>query len=370
MSGAQTIRKAFDVPYSKALSKDGEFEAIVSVFGNVDLVNDRMMKGSFERTLKERGYPAIVYSHRWELVPMGVPLKAEEVEGFSFKNDAGDSITIDGLYIHGELFVDANQTARETHAALTRKGGDGRAALREFSFAFTPVKWSFEEDEEKGITVRNLEDVDLFEVGPTLVGANPETQLVAAKALAKARAGEKLDDKEFEALAGYVPTWDAHTLAHELDARARAGDGTKGVVAFREATALPPETAWDSDAERARADEDDLRAMSVFYDELDDGKSRFYGIHHRADSGHPVVWRGVRGAMRSLLAGAYPIPAKDKRAAYDHLAGHYSQFEKEPPEFRSAPLDESDLKSIFGDLDDAPVVDSKSAFDLLTIAPR
>src|SRR5687768_1326736 len=41
----------------------GTFEAIVSVFGNVDYAGDRVMPGAFERTLKERGLPPIYWNH-------------------------------------------------------------------------------------------------------------------------------------------------------------------------------------------------------------------------------------------------------------------------------------------------------------------
>lgn len=145
----------------KALPQDGPgiFEAYVSVFGNVDTVGDRMLKGAFARTLVERGLPPIIWSHQWELPPIGKTLTATEDDR--------------GLLVKGQLFIDDNSTAREVYVAM-REG-----ALREFSFAFEVRSSRFVD--EDGATVREITDVELFEVGPTLVGANPETELVGVK---------------------------------------------------------------------------------------------------------------------------------------------------------------------------------------------
>jgi hypothetical protein len=55
--------------------------------------------------------------------------------------------------------------------------------------------------------------------------------------------------------------------------------------------------------------------------------------HHRADG--TLVWNGVAAAMTRLLHPATDIPDTDRRGVYNHLAAHYRQFDKEPPEFRS-----------------------------------
>lgn len=146
----------------KALPQDGPgiFEAYVSVFGNVDSVGDVMIKGAFERTLMTRGLPPIVWSHQWEMPPIGKSLAATE--------------DVRGLLVKGQLFIDDNDTAREVYVAM-REG-----ALREFSFAFEVMRSNMKTLDD-GSTVREITDVELYEVGPTLVGANPETSLVGIK---------------------------------------------------------------------------------------------------------------------------------------------------------------------------------------------
>ncbi len=50
-----------------------------------------------------------------------------------------------------------------------------------------------------------------------------------------------------------------------------------------------------------------------------------------------VVWGGVKAAMGSLLGsrGGSSIPASDRKGVYNHLAAHYKEFDKEPPEYHS-----------------------------------
>jgi HK97 family phage prohead protease len=194
--------RTFEVAELKATgsAKSGRFEAIVSVFGNVDSVGDRMMPGSFVRTLKAppegRGFPPIVWSHLWGVVPIGASMRAEEQ--FGVETPLGK---IDGLFIEGQLLVDDHQTAREVYAAMRTLGGDGLPPLREFSFGYRVVKAEFVsetptlEDGTEGepIEIRDIYDVDLFEVGPTLVGMNDATALLGVKSFAGAAANELAD---------------------------------------------------------------------------------------------------------------------------------------------------------------------------------
>lgn len=170
-------RKSFDVdPASLDTSGEpGEFEAVVAVFGNVDQGGDRMVKGAFARTLKEAGMPPVVWSHEWQTPPIGHITQAEETD--------------EGLHVKGRLFVAADEDhaiARQVYAAM--KAG----ALREFSFGYQAREHRQVETED-GKSVRELVDVDLFEVGPTLKGMNPATRLVGVKhALDEMKAGRVL----------------------------------------------------------------------------------------------------------------------------------------------------------------------------------
>lgn len=164
--------KSFALTEVKAVGDvPGEFEAIVSVFGNVDSYGDRMVKGAFTRTLNEKGLPPIVWSHEWSVAPIGIATSATETD--------------EGLLIKGRLFVGPGEdhaVAKQVHVAMVN------GAIREFSFGYSTK--ASNDVVEDGATVREITDVELYEVGPTLVGANSATRLVGVKALERAVASE------------------------------------------------------------------------------------------------------------------------------------------------------------------------------------
>lgn len=60
--------------------------------------------------------------------------------------------------------------------------------------------------------------------------------------------------------------------------------------------------------------------------------------HHELIDGRlHVVWDGVNSAMNVLVGGrgGTDIPDGDRKAVYEHLARHYEEFDKSPPELRS-----------------------------------
>jgi len=57
--------------------------------------------------------------------------------------------------------------------------------------------------------------------------------------------------------------------------------------------------------------------------------------HHRATDG-AAVWSAVRAAMGALMGDRGGIEVEgDRKAVYEHLAEHYKQFGKQPPEFKT-----------------------------------
>jgi HK97 family phage prohead protease len=145
--------------------EQGIFEAVVSVFDNVDKVNDRVIKGAFADSLKawaESGDPIpVIWNHEWDDLDahVGKVLEAKEID--------------QGLWIKGQMDLEEDFARR-----LFRKLKERR--IKEFSFGYEIKERAFVE--EDGRTVNELRVLDLFEVGPTLKGANPDTQLLGVKA--------------------------------------------------------------------------------------------------------------------------------------------------------------------------------------------
>jgi HK97 family phage prohead protease len=159
------VRKSFPITGFKALdAAQGQFEAIVSVFGNVDLGGDRVVKGAFTKSLAEwqakqaNGRPIpVIFSHQWENLDahIGEVLAAEERD--------------EGLYVKAQLEMDEPFAAR-----VFKKLQKGTIA--EFSFAYDV------RDSKRQNGANELLDLDLIEVGPTLKGMNPATDLLGVKA--------------------------------------------------------------------------------------------------------------------------------------------------------------------------------------------
>lgn len=149
----------------KALDSEGQtgsFEALVSTY-DVDSVGDKVAPGAFGKSLQEwtdSGDPIpVVWSHQHAdaFAHIGVVEQAEE---------RGD----EGLWIKAALDLE-NPTAAQVYRLL--KGN----RIRQFSFAYD-VRGSDGPD-AAGITT--LTDIKLYEVGPTLIGANQETRLLDVK---------------------------------------------------------------------------------------------------------------------------------------------------------------------------------------------
>lgn len=124
----------------------------------------------------------------------------------------------------------------------------------------------------------------------------------------------------------------------------------KGAIPFKTAGKDPDDAVWDAGKEVKEAEVADLKIMCTWVNsEEPDLKTSYKLPHHRA-KGHNVVWRAVAAAMAALLGarGGVRIPAEDRRGVYNHLAKHYKQFDKEPPEFKE--YGEPELREIFEDV--------------------
>lgn len=166
---------------------EGTFEAIVAVFGNVDHAGDRILAGAFADSLEEwksSGDPIpVLFSHRWEDLDahIGEVLEAEELA-------PGDARLpepikeLGGLYVKALLHVDEDFAGR-----VWRKLN--RRTLREFSFAYDVLEAVEVSDPVAAGHRTDLVKLGIIEVGPTLKGCNPITQLIGAKARSAGKTG-------------------------------------------------------------------------------------------------------------------------------------------------------------------------------------
>ena len=133
----------------------GQIEALVSVFNNTDFANEKVMPGAFKASLEKRT-PKGVWAHDWSQ-PIAKTLEARETDA--------------GLVIRGQFNLDT-QRGREAFSDI--KFG----IIDEFSIGYRVLKDSFDAEQKD---IRQLDEVDLYEWSPVLVGMNPATELLAVK---------------------------------------------------------------------------------------------------------------------------------------------------------------------------------------------
>lgn len=169
----------------------GLVEAVVAVFGNVDLVGDRIVKGAFAKSLEkweQSGDPIpVIFSHQWDDLDSHVGEVKEATE------------TDEGLHVVMQFDMDDEYAAKLFHKLRKRR-------IKEFSFAYDVI----EEAEKDG--ANELLEIDLIEVGPTLKGANPDTRLIGVKT------GRVLSAKNESKIR------DAKTLLEQVLAAVEAGE--------------------------------------------------------------------------------------------------------------------------------------------------
>ena len=133
-----------------------------------------------------------------------------------------------------------------------------------------------------------------------------------------------------------------------------AGSFLAGAVPYEKAETKDDSEDWDGSAAKDRlakwassdgsGDKDKIdwakyRKGFAWYDS--DNAENFVSYkfpHHDVKNDKlTLVWGGVKAAMGALLGarGGSSIPAGDRKAVYDHLAKHYKEFDKEPPEYHS-----------------------------------
>lgn len=121
----------------------------------------------------------------------------------------------------------------------------------------------------------------------------------------------------------------------------------KGAIPYHKYPLADEGEAWDAGAEVKKATPDDLKKMCTWYDTANADKKSAYKLpHHKAEK-YTTVWNGVKAAMGALLGarGGAKIPDADRKKVYSHLAKHYSEWGKTPPDFKE--YADADLRKMF-----------------------
>ncbi len=309
------MEKIYKNAYVKEVNEDERTLVAYASTESVDRDGDIIEVGGWELD-NFRKNPVLLWAHNYDIPPVGKVLWVkQENKALKFKAKFADT-----------------QMASE----IWRLYKDGY--LNAFSVGFLPLET--ENEERDGNQIRVFKRQELLEISAVPVPANPEA-LVA-------------DIKN-----GRVVIM-SKILKKSLDEKL-VGATYKGVVPFEHYPLLPEDEEWDAGEARRRImewaggpDKDEIdwakfRKGFAWYDSEDYENYGAYKLPHHDVSGGQLKthWRGVAAAMAALLGarGEVDIPDSDKRGVYNHLAKHYEEYEKEPPEFRQ--YTEEELEELF-----------------------
>lgn len=170
----------------------GTVRMLVSVFGNVDSYGDMVMPGAFTESLAAwmgKGDPIpFVWSHKWgdPFAILGEVTKAVETDA--------------GLEVEAKIDLDIG-TGKQVYGLLKKR----LVTQASFAYDIDEAEWVEHEAADGGkYGVYELRKLSLLEVGPCLLGANRETDLLEVKARELAdriKAGRPLSDNVLQSLA-------------------------------------------------------------------------------------------------------------------------------------------------------------------------
>lgn len=184
------LTKSCPVSVKEVGDESGVFEALVSVFDVKDSYGDVVVYGAFTKTLSEweaSGSPIPCYwSHRMDDPDYNIGHVVDAREVPASAQSKG------GLWVKVQLDLSSSK-AQQVHRLLK-----GRR-VTQFSFAYDIIDAAAATSEELGEYLE-LRQLQLYEVGPTPIGANQETELLtvksaAARLAAEAKAGRVISTK-------------------------------------------------------------------------------------------------------------------------------------------------------------------------------
>jgi HK97 family phage prohead protease len=258
---------------------------IVSVFGVKDSYNDIIKKGAFVKTIKENlGRIKHLWQHNWSAPPIATVKALYEGGKSKLPKSVRDAFpdATGGLFITREYLP----TPRGDEILAGIKSDP--PAINEMSIGYDAVEVKYEKDDDGNVT-RILKQVRLWDSSDVNWGAN------------------------------------AATVAQ------------KTVIPFKQTPKAPIDNLWDEMTEKESAAVENLKFMCAFDCKLpdEDDKRGYALIHHHNDDQFAVNLAGVKEAMSQLIemsTGTF-LPDDCRKGVYDHLAGHYKQFDLEPPDF-------------------------------------
>jgi hypothetical protein len=301
MANTNRYYRAFDGTYERA--EDGSHTVTISTPA-VDRFNTRLNPDGWHLDNYKRN-PVVLWAHQRDMLPIATCKRVWSEDG--------------------KLRAKIEWVDRDLNpfADVVRKMYE-RGILKGWSVGFLPVG-DTKMPEKAGDPI-NFAGQELVEFSAAPVPANPET-LSDDVTGSRDMSGYALMTRALEAAAGIehrtVPSVDPHTRT--VADKIWDGLGARRRMAVWAGGPHPEKMNWRKFSKGFAWFDSGNRASFVSYKLA----------HHDVENGSLVtVWLGVRAAMEALMGarGGVRIPEAEWDAAYEHLATHYRQFDKTPPE--------------------------------------
>lgn len=275
--------------------KDGTISVAVATDSSVDRDGEIVSTDGIDTKNFERN-PVLLYAHDYRSDPIGKVIQIVK------ENNR--------MLFTPQFAVDVSPRAKQYFDLV--KGG----FLNAFSIGFIPKTWEDRQNSDGSVS-RVFTTSELLEISLVPVPANPQ-------ALVLARSYKSADGKGFD-----------EDILKDLEAAIES----KTVVAYKDYGVVQNlGAAWDGPAQVKACGDDieKLKDISTWFDSENAAAKTGYKLPHHQASDKKAIWRGVAAAMGALLGaqGGVSIPESDRKGVYDHLAKHYAQFEKTPPDFK------------------------------------
>ncbi len=298
---------------------EGTVQAVVSVTNIVDNVKDVIEPGAYAETLGKR-VPKGVWSHD-TTIPIAKTLAAIELSPGDNRlpkhlrdADAG------GVLVKMKFNLNTTR-GREAYEDIKFFGGE-----QEWSIGYSVPEGGSEMKDDTGI--RYIKQLEWYEYSPVLFGAAPGTRTVSVKEdpCMKDETGVTSDSIE-----------GAETMDFEME-------DVKGPTA-RHKTGVKAEDWYDKTAYRnmrSPADKAYFSKIFAFHIDGEDPKMKtnYTFVHHFVGSDGrpgPAALSALQNTF-GLLNGARKgtkLRGSDRKGVYNHIAGHYRDDGKKPPELKA-----------------------------------
>jgi HK97 family phage prohead protease len=290
---------------------EGTVQAVVSVTNIVDNVNDVIEPGAYKETLSKR-IPKGVWSHD-TTIPIAKTLAAIELPPGDARLPAHlREVDAGGVLVKMKFNLNTTR-GREAYEDIKFFGGE-----QEWSIGYSVPEGGSEMKEDTGI--RYIKQLEWYEYSPVLFGAAPGTRTVSVK-----EAPDMKDDGATETSEGEFEDVKGPTARHKTGVKA---EDWYDKTAYRNMRS-PADKAYFSKIFAFHIDGEDPKM-----------KTNYTFVHHFVGSDGrpgPAALSALQNTF-GLLNGARKgtkLRGSDRKGVYNHIAGHYRDDGKKPPELKA-----------------------------------